>query len=117
MKWILIFCLSTLSMWANSLQLVNNSEYTLRATIYDAKQTVLGEIVLNVGDAMDWTDDYGQFGTDESDYARLPYMVRWYCMTGAVYGVCRDVGSGTTVLSQNCGGIQRCPQKAPEAMQ
>ncbi|MES2122908.1 MAG: hypothetical protein V4492_09060 [Chlamydiota bacterium] len=82
--------------YANSLALVNDSNFTLRAVIVGADGTQLGEFVLNPRD-------------ESSDASQLPFTVNWYCMAGAPFGVCNQVGTGSVVTAQSCGGVQECP--------
>jgi hypothetical protein len=97
--------------WANSVTLMNDSTYTLRASIYDATGALLGEFVLNPNDATLWSDDYENFGTVSSDAPQVPYSVNWFCMNGSPYGTCEDVAAGSVVTAQSCGGTQECQQQ------
>jgi len=108
-----ILCCVQSMCWANSVSLFNDSDYTLRTTIYDANGTLLGEFVLNPRDASDWSDDDMNFGTEMQYISQLPYTVNWYCMGGSPYGVCTNVASGALVTAQSCGGTQECQQQQP----
>jgi hypothetical protein len=101
--------------WANSVTLMNNSTYTLKATIYDAKGALLGEFVLNPNDATLWTDDYEYWGTENQYAPQIPYTVKWMCMNGSAYGTCDNVAAGTTVTAQSCGGDQECQQQQQQS--
>lgn len=94
--------------WCDSISLLNNSKYTLSATIFDANGNVGGEYVLGPRDAWDWSDDYDQFGMESPLPFTSPYTVKWYCTRGTLYGVCENVGSGDLVSAQDCGGDQEC---------
>lgn len=100
-----------ISCFANSISLFNDSEYTLKAVIYDASGTLLGEFVLNSRDAAEWSDDQDDFGTEIQDAPEVPYSVDWSCMGGSAYSSCTDVAPGAVVTAQGCGGAQQCQQQ------
>ena len=108
---VLMFILAVSAGYANSVSLVNDSPYTLKATIYDANGQMLGEFVLNPNDATLWSDDYQNWGTESSDASQIPYSVNWTCMGGRAYGNCQNVAAGSVVTAQSCGGAQECPQQ------
>ncbi len=118
MRQIFRLCLLVTALWmqgmcyANSLALVNDSNFTLRAVILGADGTQLGEFVLNPRDATDWSDDYLEFGAESTDSSQLPFTVNWYCMAGAPFGVCNQVGTGSVVTALSCGGVQECPNSS-----
>lgn len=97
--------------WANSVTLLNDTSYTLRATIYDANGNLLGEFTLNPEDATLWSDNDENFGMESQYASQVPYTVNWYCMNGGSYGTCDNVSAGATVTAQSCGGNQECPQQ------
>lgn len=96
--------------FANSVNLFNDSEYTLKAVIYDANDNLLGEFILNARDAATWSDNEDNFGTEIQNASQTPYSVEWTCMGGAAYGSCDDVAAGSVVTAQGCGGAQQCQQ-------
>lgn len=111
-------CLGAIVVWhcsvfANSVNLFNDSPMTLRAVIMGADGSELGEFVLNPRDATQWSDDE-DLGVVSSDASQVPYTVYWYCMGGAAYGVCEDVSAGAVVTAQSCGGNQECPSSNEE---
>lgn len=98
-------------LWADSLVLMNDSNYRLNAIIEDAAGNVLEETVINPQDSSTWSLDYEYFGYDaEENNPPGPYTVYWYCMRGQLYGTCRDVPADSTVLAQSCLGGQQCSQ-------
>ena len=92
----------------NSINLFNDSIYTLKATIYDATGTLLGEFTLNPRDASMWSDDQMNSGTENQYASQTPYTVNWSCMQGGSYGSCTNVAAGALVTAQSCGGVQQC---------
>ncbi len=97
--------------WADSLVLINDSKVRLSAVIQDATGTILEEIVIDSLDSSTWSLDYEYFGYNaEPSNPQTPYTVNWYCMSGDLYGTCRDVPSDSTVMAQSCMGGQQCGQ-------
>lgn len=115
-KCLIVFCMfCTCSLFANSIQLFNDSEYTLKAVIYNAGGTILGEFVLNPRDASEWSDNDQNFGTESQDASQSPYTVNWLCMSGSPWGSCDNVAAGSLVTAQGCGGLQECGGNNPNA--
>ena len=107
--WVILafFCVQS-PCFAESLNLFNDSKYTLRAVINAADGTVLGEYVMNSRDGAQWSTDYMNLGSDLPSASMVPYVVNWYCMGGATFGVCNDVAPGTLVTALSAGGAQEC---------
>ena len=105
---LLFFIYAISTGWANSVSLVNNSIYTLKATIYDANETFLGQFVINPGEATQWSYNYQNlnFGSANNYESMAPYTVNWFCMNGSPYGTCTYVAAGAVVTAQSCGGVQ-----------
>lgn len=108
---VVLFFVGSAAAWANSVTLLNNTPYTLKAMIYGADGTLLGEFILNPQDATQWSDNYQNFGPGNQSSSLVPYTVNWYCMAGGSYGSCTNVAAGSTVTAQSCGGAQECPQQ------
>lgn len=101
---------SSISVFANSISLFNNTSYRLKAVIIAADGTsVLDEVILNSRDASTWADDQYQFGYNPAS-STTPYTVNWYCMKGEPFATCTDVAAGAIVLAQNCSGTKECPE-------
>jgi hypothetical protein len=105
---VLIFLCLPVICFANSISLFNDSQYTLKAVIYDATGTLLGEFILNPRDAVEWSDDDENFGTEIQNASQTPYSVDWSCMRGDPFGTCTDVSAGAVVTAQGCSGAQQC---------
>lgn len=115
--WLCLFLTALCTQWqihAESLNLFNDSQYTLRAVINASDGTVLGEFVMNSRDGAQWSTDYMNLGTDIPSASMVPYTVNWFCMGGNSYGVCDDVAPGTLVTAQACGGPQECSNDSPQ---
>ena len=107
MKWMLSFLLLTGSVFADSINLFNDSQYTLKASIIDANGTMMGEFILNPRDASEWSNDQN-FSAEQSSVSQSPYVVNWMCTSGNGYSSCNNVAAGSTVTAQGCGGAQQC---------
>lgn len=114
--WSILATLLLFAQWsfANSVNLVNDTIYTLRGQIYGADGTLLGEFVLNPRDATQWSDDDENFGTEQAYNSQIPYTVNWYCLNGGDFGTCSNVASGAFVTAQSCMGAQQCPEQSLE---
>lgn len=107
---------------ANSVRLINNSPYDLRAVIRGSDGSFLGEIVVKAQKETVWNDSYGQYGMYGGANARAnqnarsvtPYTVLWYCLDGGDYGVCDTVGTGAVVMAQGCMGARMCKPRKQE---
>ena len=92
---------------ANTLTLINDSPFTLTATIYDATGNMLGEISLDRGSTGEWSDSVG-FNTEDVPMSMTPYIVNWYCMNGDPFSTCSEVPAGSTTAALSCVGAQEC---------
>lgn len=99
--------------WAGSVTLMNNSTYTLQAVVYDSTGKLLGQFVVNPGEATQWSDNFENFnfGMENSYQSVPPYTVNWFCMSGNPFGSCTYVAAGAVVTSQSCGGNQECREQ------
>ena len=107
---------------ANSVRLINNSPYDLRAVIRGSDGNLLGELVVKAQKETVWTDSYGQYGMYGGANARnqqnsrsvTPYTILWYCLDGGNYGVCDTVSTGAVVTAQGCMGPRMCKPRKKE---
>ena len=116
------FCLFLLSFfisasaWAGTVHLINDSPYTLRAAIYGADGTFLGEMVLKPENSMRWTDTYGHVGyfgkgnvyEEQSRRSQTPYEVHWQCMNGSDFSISTQISTGGTATARTGQGRRIC---------
>ncbi|HAZ15699.1 MAG: hypothetical protein A2Y28_03830 [Chlamydiae bacterium GWC2_50_10] len=110
------FTLMTASAWAGSVNLVNDTAYSLRAVVRGGDGTYLGEMVIQPEHSMRWTDTYGQVGYfgkgsiyhERSTRSQTPYEVRWYCLDGGDFGISRTVSTGATSSASSSEGRRMC---------
>ena len=115
----------TVSAWAGSLNLVNDSPYTLRATIFGGDGTFLGEMVLKPEHSMRWTDTYGQVGhfgkgnvyEEHSTRSQTPYDVHWTCMKGGDFSISLQVATGGMATARSGQGRRICTPPPPSDKQ
>lgn len=110
---VLIFVVAATASWANSLTLNNNTVYTLKAVVYDASNRLLGQFVINSGEATQWNDNFENFnyGTENNYQSMPPFTVNWFCMNDNPFGSCTSVAAGTVVMANSCGGPRSCPKQ------
>lgn len=108
MKTFLLFCFFLSCAFADSITLLNDTQYTLKALIYDANSTLMGEFILNPRDATEWSNNDQNFGTSSPSETLSPYTIDWICMSGAPYASCGYVAAGATVTAQGCQGNKMC---------
>lgn len=119
--WFLLF-ITPFMLQANSVRLINNAPYTLRAVIRGSDGSFLSEVVVQSQKESVWTDSYGQYGlsggansnTNQYSRSKTPYTVLWYCMNGSDYAVCDTVSTGAVVMSQSCQGARMCSPQQKE---
>lgn len=123
MKRFLFLCsLFPALVFANSIRLINNSPYDLRAVIRGGDGSFLGEVVVKAQKESGWTDTYGQFGMsgganpryNQDTRSKTPYAVLWYCMDGGDYGMCDVVSTGAVVTASSCMGARMCKAQKKE---
>lgn len=98
------------SAFSDTINLFNDSSVPLRAVIFGADGTELGEFVLNPRNASQWSNNWMNLDNDQNNASLIPYTVNWYCIGGGAYGVCSNVASGSLVTAQSCGGAQECSE-------
>lgn len=109
-----VLLLWTASSYAGSVRLLNDSPYVLRAVIRGNDGSFLGEMVVNPQYGTTWTDSNLDM-LQRSPRSRTPFTVLWYCMDGASFSICTDVGSAATVTAQGCEGARICRPPNPPA--
>ncbi|MCF7806366.1 MAG: hypothetical protein K9M07_02745 [Simkaniaceae bacterium] len=101
---------------SDSLQLYNDSFFTLDAVVIDANGNVLGMTTVEANNQLYW-----YYNTENVFlYANRPYVpftVIWYCHEGATeYGIWTNATSGSLVTAQNSVGKKTCKLKDPKKL-
>lgn len=112
-----LFCATTA--FAGSIRLKNNSDQKLRVIVDSADGVSLGEVIIDSGQSLTWTDTYGYKTNNRgakkplqhADASITPYTVSWYCMSGDPYSVCTDVAVGSLIMADSCDGLRGCKGK------
>lgn len=120
----LFLLLFPLLLCANSVRLINNSPYDLRAVIRGGDGSFLSEMIIKSQKEMTWTDTYGNYGSNsganesinQNSRSKTPYTVLWYCLAGASYGVSDNVATGAVATSQGSIGDRMCSPKKKETV-
>ncbi|MGR3973865.1 MAG: hypothetical protein QRY72_04800 [Candidatus Rhabdochlamydia sp.] len=111
---LLSICLK-MQLFAGSVRLVNDSSYPLIAQIYAADGTYLGDEKVSKRQTTQWnSSDKKQNFTD----SQTPYTVKWMCLQGKEFSICRQVSTGATVTAMGGTGSYTCqaallPQDPP----
>jgi hypothetical protein len=95
---ILIFLTSVLS--AVTINVYNDSPYTLQAKIYSAKNKELSSMTVISGHSISYYD--------ARDYTEGPFRVVFTCPNGDFYGKSSPVAQNSTVHAQRSRGPKKC---------
>lgn len=113
---LLFLLLLSISAFAGTVRLVNDSHYKLKAVIRAADGTELGNIDVPPQQTMSWNNYWGGVGNIQyNDVSQTPYTVLWYCMAGDPYSVCTGVSSGSTITASSCDGTKSCKEPPPKS--
>lgn len=113
MKTICLFLCFSLSAFASSVRIYNDSNYPLRGVIHAADGSKLGEVLVNPSQLMIWSDDNGLLGYHEPGKAETPFTVMWYCIDGTPYSVSPQVANAGMVTAQTSQGNRQCKTPPP----
>jgi len=111
---IALFCFCSVSLFAGSVRLYNDSPFKLRAVIRGADGTFLGEMVLLPEHFNTWSSNYPSFGPSgkwsqpNPNRTLTPYTVYWYCLDGGNFGIQTNVAAGQAVIAESSVGPRMC---------
>lgn len=113
--WSLILgvCFYGQALFAESVILINDSAFQLRAVVQGADGTELGQVTVPPGNTMTWSPSFCSMSEEQMNAPRsqTPYNVFWYCPEGSSYSVCMAVPNGGAVTAQSGSGPLLCKQK------
>lgn len=100
-----------LALQAATLELFNDSAFSLQAVILSNSGQTLGAVTLPAGASQQWSN-YSMFGGPEQNPSGSlsPYQVIWYCPQGAIFSSCGSLAEGAEVSPMSCSGPLSCPQ-------
>ncbi len=109
-----LLAVSTL-LCADTLTLINDSDYDLKAVIHNSDGKKMGEVNLPSHADDSWSSP-GELGglTEEGPNGFPPpmtaiyYTVTWYCSRGEEFSSCDEVYNESTVTANGCPGNQQC---------
>ncbi len=113
MKKLGLFLCFSLSAFASSVRLYNDSPYPLIAVVQGADGKKLGEVFIQPNQLMIWSDNSGMTGYQEPSKSETPFSVLWYCSEGTPYSVTPQVGNAGMVTAQTSQGNRQCKVKPP----
>jgi hypothetical protein len=96
--------------FASSLQLFNDSPYTLDAVIINAIGDVVGAETLQPQELKYWNMDSSGILL-QFNKAYVPYTVLWYCQEGKEYGIWTIASPGSRISPQLSDGPKICKMK------
>ncbi len=108
---VVIFLILSTSTWAASLQLINDTNVDLTASIYAADKTLLEKRVIKRQSSIAW--DRSIVGFSAPSGSETPYTVEWFCVgdNSTSYSMNDPVGPGSTVIASQGVGPRSCPAK------
>ena len=99
---VFLFCATMLS--AVTVDVYNDSPYTLHAKIYSAKDVELTDLTILSGHSIKWQDSL----YDARDYTKGPFYVVFTCPNGDFFGKSSKVAQNFTVHAQRSRGPKKC---------
>lgn len=103
-----LFFFSTL--YGVTININNDSIYTLNATIYSGTSAELATIEVRSAHSIKWQDSF----FDAKDYSKGPYTIVFTCPNGDEYGTVSKVAQNSTVYAQRARGRKKCgPDSQP----
>ncbi|NGX51047.1 MAG: hypothetical protein K1060chlam2_00904 [Chlamydiae bacterium] len=96
------------SLFAVKINIVNDSSYTLQATIYDRDQSELASFLLGKGQSTMWFDSL----YNAKDYVKGPFSVTFTCPTGANFGTVYRLRENSTARARAARGPKKCTAKS-----
>jgi len=102
----LIFLLFPFALFADSVRMINDSPFKLRAIVLSATGVELGNAIIKPRTTHVWVT--GQQGISNASDVATPYTVIFYCPDGKEYGLWTNVGQSQTVNAQGAEGPKIC---------
>lgn len=97
--------------YSASLQLSNDSMFTLDAVIIDANGKVIGKTTVEPHTFIIWESDQ-KFDLQYANKSSVPYTVIWYChQSGKEYGLWTGASPGSRITAQLSDGPKICKIK------
>ena len=101
---LLLFLFLTSALSAITINVYNDSPYTLQAKIYSSENKELSSMTVISGHSIKWSDSL----YDARDYTKGPFLVVFTCPNGDFYGKAPPVAQNSTVHAQRSRGPKKC---------
>jgi hypothetical protein len=111
----LFFLMATLSLEAASLQLQNETHYTLRAVVLGADGSHLGETTVLPQKTVRWYSSKQKTPAQGPSRSITPMTIQWFCEDDEVFCVSENATSGSLVQTSQCVGKKVCKPKKQDA--
>lgn len=110
--------LLALCLLADSVLLMNDTQYILTATVIAADGTFLGEQTVQAGQQIRFNAGLSVTHftpPGRPDVSMSPYTVVWQCSSEGFYSACPGVSPCAMVRANNCDGAHYCQPKKKAA--
>ncbi|MCB1110296.1 MAG: hypothetical protein KDK64_04890 [Chlamydiia bacterium] len=104
MKTFVCFLLFSFFLSAASIEIYNDSSYTLQAKIYTKTNVELSNMTVISGHYIKWQES----PYNAKDYAKGPFYVIFSCPNGDFYGKSSIVAENSRVYAQRSRGPKKC---------
>jgi hypothetical protein len=116
MKKLLFGLVFASSLQATSIRLHNEAACPLRAAVYSADGSFLGEVSVPSGQDVTWSGDKGIEWKDKvlvqgPAKSKTPFTVQWICPDGESFSSCEGVSTGALVISSQGTGKKICKKE------
>ena len=96
------------TLYAVTININNDSLYSLNAKIYSGSNVELTSIEIRPAHTVKWQDSF----YDARDYTKGPYTIVFTCPNGDEYGIISKVAQNATVYAQRARGKKKCRGKS-----
>ena len=108
---VLCFLLATFSLEAASLQLQNETHYTLRAVVLGADGSHLGETQVLPQKTIRWYSSKQDTPAQGPSKSITPMTIQWFCEDDEVFCVSEGATSGSLIRTSQGAGKKVCNPK------
>ncbi|QVL57814.1 MAG: hypothetical protein KFB93_01685 [Simkaniaceae bacterium] len=98
------FLLFFSTLFGVTINIHNDSIYTLNATIYSKTNIELTTVEIRPSHMITWSDSL----FDAKDYSKGPFTIDFTCPNGDSYGTVSKVAQNTTIYAKRSRGRKKC---------
>ncbi len=112
---VLFFLAVAFSLEAASLQLQNETHYTLRAVVLGADGSHLGEATILPQKTIRWYSSNQDTPAQGPSRSITPMTIQWFCEDDEVFCVSEGAQSGSLIRTSLCDGKKVCKPKKQDS--